>query len=309
MINTNHLDFAGLFFDADAKFTRSAALDNLEDSYSNVLLTSAIAKCLDFNKFAYTTGLGTPSFFLVANLRAMYEELIYCSLFRLVTQQRSDELAKKLNHLALLRNVHAQTRFFALNNQLQPTLGGFTDSTEQKAAISHASAAVNDVWRRLGLFSAGDRIPPSISRLSRTVGLETTYGYAYYLTSNFVHFNPGQLFRTGWGPMEGPFSFCVDNFEDYFSKLARFLGALVFLGYCHLASDKFQPDAANRYADTIAVQLRDYFRWPEITTYEEMNQTWPDNVIVRSLMTAMREEDPNALPDVLSELRALADRG
>ena len=117
---------------------------------------------------------------------------------------------------------------------------------------------------------------------------------------------PDAVFRTGWGPMEGPFSFCVDNFKGYFSNLARFLGALVFLGYCHLASDKFEPDAANRYADTIAIRLQGNFRWPEITTYEEMNETWPDNLIVRSLITVMREDDPNAMPEVLSELRALS---
>ena len=235
----------------------------------------------------------------------MCEDLIYCSLFRLIGQQTSDELVVKLNRLALLRNLHAQTRFFALNNPLQPTLGSFKESTEQKVAIEQASAAVNDVWKRIGL----DHCPPSIWRLSRRVGLETTYDYAYHLTSNFVHFNPGQLLRTGWGPMDGPFSFCVDNFEEYFSNLARFLGALVFLGYCHLASDKFEPDAANRYADTIAIRLQGNFRWPEITTYEEMNQTWPDNIILRSLMTIVRKDDPNAMPDVLSELRALANLG
>ena len=209
----------------------------------------------------------------------------------------------------LLRNVHAQTRFFALNNQLQPILGSFTDSAEQEAAIEQASTAVHGVWKRLGLMEAGGNRPPSIWQLSRAVGLETTYDYAYHLTSNFVHFNPGQLFRTGWGPIEGPFSFCVDNFKGYFSGLARFLGALVFLGYCHLASDKFEPDDANRYADTIATRLQGKFRWPEITTYEEMNQTWPDNVILRALITVMREDDPNAMPDVLSELRGLASLG
>ena len=302
MTDSDHLNFGSLFSDADSNFTRSAGLDDLRASFSNVLITSAIAKCLDFNKFAQETGSNTPGFFLVANVRAMCEELIYSSLFRLLGQQTSDELAKKLNHLALLKNVHAQTRFFALNNQLQPTLGSFVDPTEQKAAIKQASAAVNDVWKRVGC-------QPTIRQLSRTVGLETTYDYTYYLTSNFVHFNPIQLFRTGWGPMEGPFSFCVDNFEGYFSNLARFLGALVFLGYCHLASDKFERDAANRYADTIAIQLQGNFRWPEITTWEEMNKTWPDNIILRSLMTVVRKDDPNAMPDVLSELRGLAKLG
>ncbi len=302
MTDSDHLNFGSLFSDADSNFTRSAGLDDLETSFSNVLITSAIAKCLDFNKIAQKTGPNSPGFFLVANMRAMCEELVYCSLFRLVGQQPSDDLVKKLNQLAHLKNIQRQTRFFAVNNKQQPTLGGFEDSTEQEAAIELASAAVNDVWRQLGLN-------PNIRELSSEVGLETTYDYVYFLTSNFVHFNPTQLFRTGWGDVNGPFTFSVDNFEGYFSYLARFLGVLVFFGYCHLASDKFERDAANRYVDTIAFRLQGNFRWPEITTWEEMNTTWPKNIILRSLMTVKREDDPNAMPDVLSELRGLAKLG
>lgn len=309
MTDTDHLNFGNLFSDADSNFTRSAGLDDLRASFSNVLITSAISKCLDFNKFAQDTGSNNPGYFLVANMRAICEELIYCSLFRLLGKQTSDELALKLNQLALLKNVQTQTRFFALNNPLQPTLGSFEDSAKQKDAIEQASAAVNDVWKRVWKQLGLNSHQPTIRRLSRTVGLETTYDYVYFLTSNFVHFNPIQLFRTGWGPMEGPFSFSVDNFEGYFTNLARFLGALVFLGYCHLASDKFEPDAANRYADTIETRLQGNFRWPEITTWEEMNEAWPDNIILRSLMTIVRQDDPNAMPDVLSELRGLAKLG
>lgn len=308
-MDTDQLDFASIVADADANFSRSTGLDDLAASFSEVLLTSAIAKCLDFNKLAHGNGLDTPGFFLVANVRAMCEELIYCSVFRHVGEQDADELAKGLNHLALLRNIHAQTRFFAMNNKLQPTLGGFTGSSEQNAAIEKASTAVDDIWKRLGLMKAKHGRAPSTFRLSRTVGLETTYDYMYHLTSNFVHFNPGQLFRTGWGPMEGPFTFCVDNFEGYFLNLARFLGALVLLGYCRLAAERFEAEAGRRYADSVAARLQGNFRWPEITTYEEMNRAWPDSVIERSLMTVVRQDDPNAMPDVLSELRGLDSLG
>ena len=203
MTNTDHLDFGTLFSDADPKFKRSVELDELRVSFSDVLITSAIAKCLDFNKVAQKTDSVMPSFFLVANVRAMCEELIYCSLFKHFGQQSSDELAQKLHRLALCKDIHAQTRFFALNNQMQPTLGGFTGSAEQDADIRQASKAVHKVWKRLGLIVQNNRCPPSIQRLSRKVGLETTYDYVYHLTSNFVHFNPNQLFRTGWGPDEG----------------------------------------------------------------------------------------------------------
>ena len=307
MTNTSHLDFGPLFSEADSKFNRSVELNELSVSYSNVLFTSAIAKCLDFNKLAQKTDSVMPSFFLVPNVRTMCEELIYCSLFRHFGQQRSDELAMGLNHLAFLKNIHAQTRFFALNNQMQPSLGGFIDSAKQKVGIKQATKAGNKVWKRL--IDTNNRYPPSIQQLSHKVGLETTYDYVYHLTSNFVHFNPPQLFRTGWESDEGTFSFCVENFNEYFSYLARFLGALVFLGYCYLDSNKFEPNLANQYADTIANQLTSNFRWPEITTYEEMNEAVPNNIFYRPLMTVMRGDDTNAMPDILAELKGLANLG
>lgn len=305
MATVDHLDFRDLFADADEHFKRSADLDDLKASFSDVLLTSAIAKCLDYNGLAYVSGSNLPSFFLVANMRAMCEELMYCALFKRIGQRHADELAEKLNLLAFLRNVRVQTNFFAGNNKLQPTLGGFTESKRQDEAIKRASEDVRRTWNDAGVTKEKGRVPPTIREISNAVGLKTTYEYCYHLTSNFVHFNPAQLFRTGWGSLEGPFSFSVANFEGYFSNLARFLGVLVFLGYCHLAPTRFEADAAERYAKTIDRQLRGNFRWPEITTYEEMNRTWPDHVILRALMTVMREENSNAMPDVLSELKGL----
>ena len=103
--------------------------------------------------------------------------------------------------------------------------------------------------------------------------------------------------------------FCVDNFENYFSDLSKFLGALIFLGYCHTYPGKFEANAVNRYIDTVTNCLRGNFRWPEITTYEEMNQAWPNNIILRSVMTVVRADDPKAMPDILSELQGLAKLG
>ena len=149
-------------------------------------------------------------------------------------------------------------------------------------------------------------MPPSVQCVAKRVGLTTTYGYTYHLTSNFVHFNPCQLFRAGWGPEnEGPFRFSIQNFEGYYTNLARFLGAIVFLGYCYIAPDKFDGVVASEYARLIQSRLQSNFRWPEITTYEEMNQTWPDNILSRAMMTVAREQDPMAMPDVLSELQGL----
>ena len=85
MDNANHhLDFRDLFTAAESELTRSVEHDDVKANCSDVLITSAITKCLDFNKCTQETRSGTPSFFLVANTRAMCEDLIYYSLFRLV---------------------------------------------------------------------------------------------------------------------------------------------------------------------------------------------------------------------------------
>ena len=60
MTDSDHLNFSSLFSDADSNFTRSAGLDDLRASFSNVLITSAIAKCLDFNKYAQKNRLEHP---------------------------------------------------------------------------------------------------------------------------------------------------------------------------------------------------------------------------------------------------------
>ena len=236
----------------------------------------------------------------------MCEELIYCALFKQLGQQRSALLAVKLNRLACLSNIIAQTRFFASNNKLQPTLGGFTDSDELTRSVEQVSEELNDLWEQCGFTSKQKKPTRTISSISKKVGLETMYKYTYYLTSSFVHFNSGQLLKTGWGPENEPFRFSVGNFKGYFSDLARFLGAIVFLGYCYLAPEAFEEDLAAKYAHTIHSQLQGNFRWPEITTYEEMNQTWPDNVLIRVAMTVERSENPMAMPNLLSELKGLA---
>jgi len=208
----DHLDFRALFSEANAHFERSADLRDLKTSFSEVLITSAVAKCLDFNNQANKgdTTEAPSSFFLIANARAMCEELIYCSLFRRIGQRTSDDLAMRLNDLARKRNVLAQTRFFAHNNPAQPTFGGFADSLKLDEAIRQAARELRSQWKSCGFT----RVPPSVQEVSEKVGLTTTYGYTYHLTSNFVHFNPGQLLRTGWGPgNEGPFTFSIQNFE------------------------------------------------------------------------------------------------
>jgi Family of unknown function (DUF5677) len=44
---------------------------------------------------------------------------------------------------------------------------------------------------------------PTIKDMALEVGLTFTYDYIYFVSSNFVHFNPQGLLRMGWGGMDG----------------------------------------------------------------------------------------------------------
>ena len=226
-------------------------------------------------------------------------------IFSGLSQHDAKEIVAAIQQVALKKSILAQTRFFAKNNRMQPTVGGHIKSSDQQLGISSAEKHLRLLWSRHGF---GSRATPNVRMLAHKVGLNTTYEYVYHLSSNYVHFNPNQLLKTGWGPEHGPFTFSATNFAGYHSQLSRFLGALFFLGYCWLFPDKFDQNFSNKFVSHVTTRLGSGVRWPEIVTFEEMNQTPPENIILRAAVTLMREEDKEALPEILSELKSLNDR-
>ena len=142
--------------------------------------------------------------------------------------------------------------------------------------------------------------------VARRVRLNTTYDYVYHMTSNYVHFNPTHLFKMGWGPREGPFIFSVKHFDKYYRHVVRFLGAMLFMGYVLMFPTMLSNDLANEYIEAVTTTLESKIRWPEIITFEEMNQQPPTNILHRALMTMLREEDDGAFSSILEELKSLA---
>ena len=112
-------------------------------------------------------------------------------------RKHSSDLAAAIHWLKFRKNILAQTNFFAKNNPMQPTVGALHATREQKSEINQAEARLREIWKRLGFPAV-----PSTRCLSLKAGLTTTYEYVYHMSSNFVHFNPGQLLRQGWGPIK-----------------------------------------------------------------------------------------------------------
>src|SRR5277367_6218338 len=125
--------------------------------------------------------------------------------------------------------------------------------------------------------------------MAETVGLKVTYEYIYFAASNFVHFNPHALMRTGWGPETGPFTFSVGNFGGYYRDLAAFYGAILYIGYAATFGSLFQEQREfNEDIEEIEDILMRTPRWPELVTFKELNLPLPPQPR-RPVLHAVRE--------------------
>ena len=294
-----HLNFVELFEKANSQFNRTYEMNDGEFSYIDSLQISAIAKCLDFNIYVQSNKPLGFYFFMVGNLRSIIEELIFLAYFKNIESKESENLARNLHDYSHFTKQKKQLEFFVINNNRQPTFGGLNKREIKNKIIELKNDRV-EIWRRLNFNN-----PPSVNKLANKVNIATTYDYFYHLTSNFVHFNPTELFRLGWGTDKKPFSYSINHFDNYYSALSKFLGALVFLGFCNLAPNKFDNGCSSKFSDIICKNLRSNFRWPELLTYEEMNVTPPDNFMVHHILTLIRNDNHTPMRDVISELENL----
>lgn len=302
--STDYLDFREIFTKANSKFSRrTPATEDLYQNFVDVLIQSAIAKCLDFNITANdATNKVSTSFFLIGNSRAICEDLIYTSFLSSIEKSQANKFASLFMHRSNLKSIYAQTRFFAQNNPLQPSVGSLIPLTKQRTNIRGIDTDLKQLWRQHGFTS------PRVENISKKMGLETTYGYIYHMTSNFVHFNPSILLRLGWGnEAVGPFDFSVNHFTYYYSSVSRFLGAILFYGFCSRFPDKFTDEFSEEYIEFITSRLESNVRWPEIVTFEEMNMKIP-NILQRAFMSIIRDKNVTTLPNILSELKSLRSR-
>lgn len=300
------LCFGNLFARVDKEFSRySPPVVELGDKYVEALSVSAMAKCLDFNIAAHDVSEGSlEPFFLAANCRSICEELIYVAFFRSLDSRGANEIAMAISEVMHRKSVLSQTRFFAANNSLQPTHGALVPATEQQQSLRSAEQRLSRLWSQHGFSESGRT---TVRDVSRRVRLNTTYDYVYHMTSNYVHFNPTHLFKMGWGPMEGPFTFSVKHFDGYYRHVARFLGAMFFMGYVLMFSKRLSKMLSKEYIEIVTATLESNIRWPEVITFEEMNQHPPANIMYRALMTMLRKEDSGAYPSILEELKSLAN--
>jgi hypothetical protein len=252
------------------------------------ILGASLSKCVNLNLLVNEAKYsGENAFLFLANLRGVAEDLIVLQF--LATMCAAD----RVKYLTLLQvqNLNAglltQARFFEANNPFQPVVGGGDSNLE--TFKTRDRDALRAFWKSIGETKKDG---PTVRDMSERTGLNQTYEYIYFLSSNFVHFNPHALLRTGWGPEEGPFRFSIHNFSQYYADLASFYGAVLFVAFYNRLGQGYFTASCSADVDRILEILDEVPRWPELVTFEEINKRPPtlQGFLTRAMRKVAQEQ-------------------
>jgi hypothetical protein len=276
----------------------------LADRMLNTLVQAATSKCIDFNILCNRTDnrLG-PAFVLLASLRGLCEDLIWLTFMTKLEGTQANRLIALLLAQNTVKGLATQQSFFEVNNPMQPVLSGAKPTQEAEQKVVAARDKLRKFWKSMG---STKRDGPTVRDMAIQVGLVSTYDYIYFSSSNFVHFNPQALLRMGWGPSEGPFTFSIHNMDAYYRNFAAFYGAVVFIGFHSAFGEQYFRAKIDSEIYELLALIDHVHRWPEIVTFEEMNQKPPLYFLTHAFGKVMREDDPN-MPygAILQEVQSL----
>lgn len=231
--------------------------------------------------------------------------MIALSFIGRFTPQARESYVKLRLSLDRSEGIRAQRNFFASNNPFQPVVGNKLSAEEASLHVAEARQALRQFWKGQG---AAKKDGPSIRDMAEQVGLISSYEYIYFAASNFLHFNPHALMRTGWGKEEGPFVFGTGNFSLYYKDLSRFYAACIYLGFCSSFADYLGQDRRVLRASMVEELLEDFQRWPELVTFEELNLKPPLFFFMHAMKQVARGDSANEgkFDALLHELKGLS---
>ncbi len=276
---------------------------NGEMDFRADVVKAALAKCLEFNLAVSADKKSAVSpFIFVSNLRGICEDLIVITYAIFLGQNVAQELFRKRIALDFAKSVLTQRIFFEANNPIQPIYGGLTDISELEKNVELAQDDLSNFWKLRG---ARKKNGPTVRDMSRSVGLETTYGYIYFLSSNFVHFNTNSLLRMGWGLSNGPFTYSTSTMSNYYEDLSILYGMMLFIGFYNAFSPSFFDSDLQAEIGALTRYVTAFGRWPEIVTFEEMNQKLPPPIIHAIYMTRAKENAGSENLSLMAEIQNL----
>ena len=238
-------------------------------------LRAAFAKCYDFNVAIRETVNDPKLAYCVPSLRGICEDLIIFGYLKTVESDSKDQLFSDLMAHGVAKRTQIQAKFFSCVRPGQQVLA----PTQSQPEILEIENRIRSTWRSNGWPNLPDRhLSPPTRQIAEKQGskvLLCLYDYLFRLTSGTVHFDVPSLLRTGWGDAPA-YKFSVNNFLLYYAAFCRAYGAFLFLSFL----EQFPGLLATNHEETNSVnEIRDWLngvpRWPEMVTFEEMNQPVP----------------------------------
>ncbi len=285
----------------------SPPAERLREELYEAVVAAALAKCVEFNIIVNRTRRHEDEdFSLVSGLRGICEDLIYLSYISRFERTDRSELIHILMNLNLAEGLDAQSDFFKVNNPFQPVLRSTKGSASSGESASLAARReFRSFWNGRG---SSRRDGPTIREMATSVGLNSTYNYIYFAASNFSHFNPQSLLRMGWGSAVGPFKFSMKNINSYYKSLSSFYGSVLFIGFYSAFELGYFSTDCNSEVEKILEIISGIHRWPELVTFEEMNQKPPLFILTHVLRQAAGVEANSPYGAILEEVRGLRAR-
>jgi len=284
-------------FDALKSYIQKAAVGSLRHHQRfSLCIKASLVKCYEFNNRIRDDKRSNDAFFLVPTLRGICEDLIVLNFIKRMPKADREQLIELLMAHELYSRFESQDKFFSKVRPQQPVLR----AKDGDQVLADLKAKIQPIWIRHGWAGLGDKVMPPIRQLAQKQQqpvLTGLYDYLYRLTSGSVHFNVQSLLRSGWGSKHR-WVFSTVNFDQYFSAYGRVYGAFLFCVYFEFFGRFLRPGPkVTKRIDEIRKSLIFEPRWPEMVTFEEMNQKLPEMEIRRVLVTAIQAETIKRLMD------------
>jgi Family of unknown function (DUF5677) len=281
-------------FKALSKYMSNVAKGSIgRNRMHSLCVKASVCKCFEFNLAVPNFAKSKSAFFAISSLRGICEDLIVLRYIGKLPPKDRETLIVALSSQELATRSKYQDVFFTTIRPQQPVLR----LTDPDKLIASSEAAARAVWNRHGWPNLQKRAMPSIRQIAEKQGLHQLtilYDYLYRLTSAGVHFNVQALLRSGWGTQK-QFVFSAKNFQDYFTRYCSIYGAFMFCVYFEFFGTVLRPTSKER---AIVSKIREGVlytaRWPEMVTFEEMNQKPPPGgetfrMIVSALQAVSRK--------------------
>lgn len=258
------------------------------------VLKASFVRSFDYVEHLHlgVSGKNAEGFFACAPLRQCCEDLIALKYLSQLTRSQRDEVVTNLMIIGTSQAIYKQTAFFRRNHPFQPILSDNFASSQ----VEQAKNALTDIGRQAALWRTEKKLPP-IEQMARNVDLGELYEFLYAATSEIVHFNVRIALRSGWGDLTSQaWKFSSSNFSRYYLAFAKYYGIYVLIQFSRTFGKVLSLSKGFRTSvNALELWLQFQFRWPEIVTFEEMNQPLPDNIILQALLHMKHKERVKAL--------------